>query len=282
VQIGLDDPPVRRDSAVPPVMSRPGLRQHTFHALAFVENFALREMASAYPGADRTAHRLQTVPPGGGRMFVFRFGAIVFHNVSGDEREAALARLRRLQPGLTPVGSREEELLVIEDGVSAPGMEDGKLRVERMTPERAGLIAQTIAQGAALEYYERRVEEMFVRLEALVQRMAKRGSVPLNVRPLHCFIGEALSTRREVLSVLHLLEEPAGVAGDPAIEPVYIELRDAMELSERHQSVLQRLRRVQESLQVLLDAARDSRFVLLELAVAILIVVQIAITLFEG
>lgn len=74
---------------------------HTFHAVAFVENLALRDLARAFPEAKRSAHELWYTTPAGGTVFVYPFGAMVFHDVPPAEREAQVARLRSARPGLT-------------------------------------------------------------------------------------------------------------------------------------------------------------------------------------
>ena len=59
---------------------------HEFAAIAFEENLSLRELAPAFPGA-RLGVRELVVPCDGGEMFLYPFGAIVFHNVSLERRE---------------------------------------------------------------------------------------------------------------------------------------------------------------------------------------------------
>src|SRR5712664_4995451 len=79
---------------------------HEFAAIAFEENLSLRELVPAFPGA-RLGVRELVVPCNGGEMFLYPFGAIVFHNVSPERREIELARLHRARPGLTTKVVRE-------------------------------------------------------------------------------------------------------------------------------------------------------------------------------
>jgi required for meiotic nuclear division protein 1 len=257
----------------------PETKLHRFHALAFAEGFALRKLISAYPGAQRTAYRLQTLPPGGGKMFVYRFGAVVFHNVPDEEQAEALKRLCSLHVGFPPDPVTNAFLTVVEDQASEPTMIAGNLRMDKVDGTRANLIATALAQSAAIAHYESKVDQMFRRLEGLVQRMAGRGTVAIGVRALHKFIGEALGTRSEALAVLHLLEKPPEASADSDLAPVYRQLSDSLDLSDRHQSMLQKVERVQEALELLLETARDARMVLLEFAVVVLIVFQIVVTM---
>lgn len=256
-------------------------RVHSFHAVAFVENLVLKDVAVAFPTAKRSTHELTIMRPTGGQVFVYPFGAIVFHDVSAREREVELARLREAQLKLTSAAVINEEFTVREDATSTPRMADGALTLDRMTPTRAGVIAMTVAQSAAMEYYERIVEEMFGRTDRLVERMEQRGTVAFGTRPLHRFIGSAIGVRNEVLSVLHLFDKPDEAWDDPGIDRIYDELRAEFDLTDRFQSLELKLRSIQEALELVLDVARDRRLVLLELAIVLLFVVDIVIVLME-
>jgi uncharacterized Rmd1/YagE family protein len=259
----------------------PRVSTHSFHAVAFVENLVLKDIAPAYPGARRSTHELRIERSEGGQMFVYPFGAVVFHDVSPAHRLSEIARLRELQPKLTSTNVINEEFTVREDATRAARMDGGVLSTDRMTAERAGVIAMTVAQSAAMEYYEGIVEEMFGRTDRLVERMERYGTVPFGTRPLHRFIGAAIGVRNEVLSVLHLFDKPDETWEDPVIDRIYEELRAEFDLADRYQALELKLRSIQEALELVLDVARDRRLVLLELAIVLLILFEIAVAMFE-
>jgi len=252
------------------------IQVHTFHAVAFVENIVLREIAPLYPTATRSTHELRVPHTQGGQTFIFPFGALVFHDVPPHERDEQIAKLRSAQPKLTSTVIKEE-FTVREDARSAPRVAHDVLTLDRVTPERAGVIALTVGQSAAMEYYERIVEEMFGRTDRLVERLEQRGTVPFQTRPLHRFIGAAIGVRNEVLSVLHLFDKPDETWDDPGIARIYEGLRAEFDLADRYQALELKLRSIQEALELVLDVARDRRLVLLELAIVLLIVLEIGL-----
>jgi uncharacterized Rmd1/YagE family protein len=254
---------------------------HVFHAVAFVENLSLKDLAAAYPEGRRTPHVLAFTTPGGGNVFIYPFGAIVFRDLPPTERDEALARLRRARPGLTSA-TVIEEFTAREDPGAKPDVAGGVLTIDRLTPERASVIALTVAQSAAMEYYERIVEEMFGRTARLVDRMEARGTVPVSTRPLHRFIGAAIGTRAEVLSILHLLDKPDEAWDDAGMDIIYDELRAEFDLIDRHRALETKLRSVQEALELVLDVARDRRLVVLEATIVVLIVFEILLTLLRA
>jgi uncharacterized Rmd1/YagE family protein len=202
----------------------------------------------------------------------------VFRDVANAERDAELARLARARPGLTSA-TVIEEFSVREDPGSKANVAAGRMTIDRLTEERSSVIALTVAQSAAMEYYERIVEEMFARTGRIVDRLEVRGSVPFTTRPLHRFIGTAISTRNEVLSILHLLDKPDEAWDDPGMDRIYDELRAEFDLVDRYQALEQKLRSVQEALELVLDVARDRRLVLLEAAIVLLIVLELVLSL---
>jgi uncharacterized Rmd1/YagE family protein len=251
---------------------------HTFHATAFVENLNLKELAAAYPEARRTPHELWYRTSSGGTVFVYPFGAMALYDVPEAERASHAARLGAAVRNLHEANARED-LVVHEEAVPRPDMRDGELVVDHLEFEGASVVAMTVAQSAAMDYYERIVDQMFLRTDSLVERLETTGRAPLATRPLHRFIGTAIGTRNEVLSVLHLLDKPDAVWDDAAAEGIYHELRAAFDLSDRYLSLEHKLRSVQEALELVLDMSRDYRLVVLEVTVVVLIVAEIVLSL---
>jgi uncharacterized Rmd1/YagE family protein len=254
-------------------------RVHTFHAVAFVENLVLKDVGALYPNAKRSKHELSVGLSDGGQVFVYPFGAMVFCDVPASTREAEVGRLRAAHPKLTSTSLINEEFSVREDATRAPKVDGGVLTLDTMSDERSSVIAMTVAQSAAMEYYEGIVEQMFGRTDRLVERMEARGTVPFGTRPLHRFIGGAIGVRNEVLSVLHLFDKPDETWEDAAINRIYEELRAEFDLADRYQSLELKLRSIQEALELVLDVARDRRLVLLELAIVLLIVFEIVLAM---
>jgi uncharacterized Rmd1/YagE family protein len=250
---------------------------HEFAAIAFEENLSLRELAPAFPGGRLSLRELQ-VPCDGGEIFLYPFGAVVFHNVASDRREVELARLHRARSGLTTKVVRES-FAVREDPAARMDIVDGTLVVDALTPSRAAVVALIVAQSAAMEYYERIVANLFARSTALVDPLERRGTVSLRTRPLHRFIGQAVATRAEVVAVLALLDKPDATWDDPGLDRIYDDLRAEFDLRDRYDTLTQKLQGSQETLELVLDVARDRRMWLLEIAIFLLIAVEVLMEL---
>jgi uncharacterized Rmd1/YagE family protein len=251
---------------------------HSFFAAAFVENFPLKELAVAYPEAKRSPRELWFQPASGGVVFVYPFGAIVFMDMAPEARAAELARLATVRPGLTKSQVLNEEVTVRESPGARPDLEGGVLVVDGLSFERASVVALTVAQSAAMDYYERIVDQMFIATDKLGGELERKGTMPMRTRHLVKYIGATVGTRNEVLSILHLLDMPDAAWNDSGAERICQKLRAEFALVDRYQSLELKLHSVQDTLQVITDVARDRRLLLLEAAIVVLIVLEIVLS----
>src|SRR4029077_16906982 len=81
---------------------------HQFYAVAFEEHFSLKELSALYPDGRLTARELKATCGGEGEVFLYPFGAVVFHDVPADARHAELLRLNKSRPRLTTRVVRED------------------------------------------------------------------------------------------------------------------------------------------------------------------------------
>lgn len=255
------------------------MTSHHFDAIAFVEDFSPRELQLLFPQAQGTSFEVRQ-ELGEGELFAYAFGAVVFRDVPKELREAELARLLGLLPGLKAEVVRED-FLVQEEPEAAIGLRDGLLRVDRLTRSRGGVVALTVAQSAAMEYYEGIVEHATAGLGVWVDRLERSGTITIRIRALHRFIAEAIRTRTEVLGVLHLLDRPDAVWDDPGLALIYNDLRAEFDLGERYAALQAKLEALKDSLVLILDVARDRRLVILEVTIVLLILFEIVLGLLQ-
>ncbi|HET9298758.1 MAG TPA: RMD1 family protein [Candidatus Polarisedimenticolaceae bacterium] len=253
-------------------------RSHSFVAVAYVDDLPLSWIASLVKEPKSTPHELRAALPEGGEVFAFPFGALVFRDVEAKVRDAFLASLHARHPRFVPNVVREEFSAFERPGARV-GLAEGRLVVDRMSPSRAAVVALIVAQSAAMETYERIVEDLFGRTRTLVERLERRGIMPLRTRLLHRFIGEAVGRRSEVLSTLHLLDKPDATWDDPAMDRIYDDLRGEFDLGDRFEALEAKLRAVQDALELLLGVARDRRLVWLEAAIVGLICLELVLGL---
>ena len=215
----------------------------------------------------------------GGLMYIFNFGATCFWNVGPEIRAKEIKRLMGPH-SVRPAAMIVEEFTVVE-GESPPHVEFSKLVLDRLTTERAEVIAATLSQSATMEMYEERLEEAWTTIDSFVATLASKGRLRPFSDSIHKKIGAALIMRNDVVRVLHLLDRPDLIWEDKVMDELYGDLRAMFDLAERFQALEYKLKLIQETLEVLLDVVRDRRLYWLEASIVILIVIDIVITLTE-
>jgi uncharacterized Rmd1/YagE family protein len=212
-----------------------------------------------------------------GLVTLFRYGVAVMMCTSPQE-EAEI--LRSLQPRLVrPVPVVEDETLLIE---VAPDKEDqilpgGPMVLRNATPDRLIIIADALSKSVVLARDEREVTSVFELVEPLARELAERGRVTATRRAILQHIGNALLVRQRVSGRVAVAEKPDVVWDRQDLERLYARLQDEYELKERAEMLSRKLEVIAETAQVLTDIIDTRRSLRLEIAIVVLIAIEIAV-----
>lgn len=257
-------------------------KRHTFVAYAFRGSFNIPEIASQFASSraktDPHDTLFRSIRDNSG-IFIYRFGVVAFWNYPVEERNQELSEFVSRQKVELAQRPLQEEFLVIEDPSREPAIEFNFMTLNQMTPERAEVIALTIAQSAAMEHYEGLMDLIWTKVNLLMDNMRVTGYVPIRPRSFHRMIGETVMMRNEIVGVLHLLDKPDLIWTDPVMDGIYGDLRSTFDLQERFQALEYKLETTQGTLELTLDAARDRRSFITELSILILIFFEIILSL---
>ncbi|MEW6278701.1 MAG: RMD1 family protein [Candidatus Eremiobacterota bacterium] len=210
---------------------------------------------------------------GAGRVYLFAFGAAVFVDV---ERAQIDVFLKEIEPHLKGRSEQANDDFLVEI------LPEGRERVafDRVycsdaSAQKLKLAALVLAQSTTLESFEKRVDRLLDQAATMTDSMASGGRVQLNSKEMIRFIGVGLSTRREIVSRLSLLDSPDVVWEDPALDVLFNELRANFELQTRFRTLETKLRLVHESVEVLVELSNTRRFTILEVIIIALIAAEI-------
>jgi uncharacterized Rmd1/YagE family protein len=257
---------------------------YKFVAVAFKPDFAMAQLPKEYTNSRIVTDSKDTKAKnavGGGLIFAFSFGVLVFIDVNPNERAAeidALARHLKIDLSERIV---TEEFSVKEDPSEKSRAEFSCVFINDVTPERLAVLALIVAQSAAMEYYEGVVSEYKARVLEVGHRVGSTGSVRMSPRNLNKLVGRALSMRHEVLGVLHMLDRPDIIWDDDIMDKLYEDIRAAFDLPDRFQALEYKLQAIQDSLVLLVETVRDSRLYGADVLIILLIGVEIIFTLLE-
>lgn len=256
-------------------------KQHRLVSVAFRDNFNTANLPSDWGKHFVTESKDSKTKAvlGGGMVFAYSFGALTFVDADPAERTAEIESLKRhlnldLQARVTT-----EEFYIEENPTEKPRVEYHRLVIDQLTPERIAVVAQVIAQSAALEYYEQLMDTVKAKVSEMTDRLADHGGIGVSPGALYKQIGYAMSIRNEVIGMMHLLDKPDLIWEDKVMDGLYNELRAAFDLGDRFKALEYKLTMVHESLEVFATTVKDTRMHRLEWTVIILIAVEVVFTL---
>jgi uncharacterized Rmd1/YagE family protein len=210
------------------------------------------------------------------QIFAFDFGALVFINVPEEVRAEIVAAFgkrfpREPHPPLREsflVESRPGARIEIEmafDRVVVPELGDSSLEV----------IATVLAQSVAIDYYDEDAQAILDRLATMCAGVARGGRAPGRQRDLVRFAGAAMAFQTEIIGAILLLDKPDLTWEDERADRLHDKLRYHFEIPERYKALESKLLTIRETLQALLTMGSERRMFIVEVAVLILIVIEV-------
>ncbi len=255
------------------------------HAYGFASQFRLRELVNCFVGARLRQSKTQIVAEYAPDRFALAFdlGAIVFVNVSAEERTRVLGEVRRRFTD-EPHAPLEEEFL-IEILPNTPP--EGRVAFDRVilaeiSPPAIELISLLLAQSVAIDYYEEDLQEILVTLDKHIDFVADKGCIPGSRSDLTRFVARTLATKNQIIAALAVLDKPAVTWEKETLDRLYRALREMLEIDERFRSLEYKLRTIQESLELFLDMQQTRHGHVLETIIVVLIVAEILMALLAG
>jgi required for meiotic nuclear division protein 1 len=248
-------------------------------AYGFAQTFRPRDLAPCFAGARvRTTKRDIVVEyDPSGYAVAYDFGAVVFINVSAEERARVIGAILTRVATDEPHPPLEEEFSVeVKEGAAAHGeVRFDRVVVPDLDGARLDIIAILLAQSVAIDYYEEDLQDIMRDLERRTSAMAKSGRVEGSVKQLVRFVANALEAKNQVIAALAVLDKPAITWDSEPLDRLHRELRQMLEIDDRFRALEHKLRAVQDSLELLLDLHNNRRAHQLEMVIILLIVFEI-------
>jgi uncharacterized Rmd1/YagE family protein len=246
-------------------------------AVLIAQRIALRAWR---PAEALATNPLTVAAEGGGTAVLFRYGAVVFFDVSPASAAAFVAEI---QPQLgNPYPSPEtEEVEVRVDASMKEGMKGDVVYLEALSVERLQVIADVLSKSVLLAFYESSIAAGLERMERLSAELARAGSIAANTRDLLRDVGATLHTEHLMVGRAAVSDKPELLWDHPSLEGLYLRLEDEFELQERNAALEQKLGLVSRTAQTLLDTLNTRHSLRVEWYIVILIVVEIGLTLYE-
>ncbi|WP_421849140.1 RMD1 family protein [Novosphingobium sp.] len=222
---------------------------------------------------------LRDLAAAAGLTFAFRYGvAVTFCTVEDRIPALDMALLAHVQE---PASTREIETasVLITDGGKERVDDDGVIQLADDTIPRLLLVATVLAHSVMLSRDEMLVSEVFDSSVPLVADLQVNGKARLSIRAVMRMVGGVLAARHRVMGTAQAGERPDLLWDHPDLDRLYTRLEAEYELGERAEVLERKFGALGDFTDVLLDIAQDKRAVRLEVAIIVLIAVELLLSI---
>jgi uncharacterized Rmd1/YagE family protein len=215
-----------------------------------------------------------------GNAVLFRYGAVVMFNLAPAEQASFLNDIKHLVRD--PFDAPEtEEIDINVDAGKDERVENNVISIKDTRPERLQIVADILAKSVVLDHYEKRVGDVFDRIEPLADSLQQKGRTQYKDAELLRHIGGTLLIQHTTVGRVAIDEKPEILWEQPELERLFVRLEDEYELRERHVALERKLDLISRTAETLLDLMQHKRSLRVEWYIVILIVVEILLTLYE-
>jgi required for meiotic nuclear division protein 1 len=215
-----------------------------------------------------------------GYAVLFRFGVIVLFNITAPDEKAFLQRMQPFvrEPFANPV---VESLEILITANAEERIVEGKLVLPSAEIPWLQVVADILAKSVYLDNYEQRAAGAFDRIEPLAERMHATGHLPRQAHELIRHIGEIMQIQHHMVARAQVGEKPDVLWDHPELERLWQRLENEYEIGERQLALERKLDLINSTAETLLGLLQDRRTLRVEWYIVILIVIEIALTLYE-
>ena len=215
-----------------------------------------------------------------GLAVIFRYGVVVLIGLLPSEEKVLIDTLKsRVTGELSPYEEEIAHAQLCKDESAEAIQPGGPICLAKFSDERLLLIADALAKSTSLARDERRVAAVFDVIEPFARRLAEQGRTPPRRKGILKLIGNALLVQQRVAGRVAVAEKPDVLWEKP--DRLYARLEDEYELKERLDTLERKLTAVSETANALTDIIDTQRSLRLEIAVVVLIVIEVAIGCFQ-
>ena len=211
------------------------------------------------------------------KLFVFRFGTVVFFNIPQSEHAAILSAIGlvpHVPQGLNADEIARDDFFVVLKG-GAPQVGFNTVSVSELSLPVLQLIAQVLAQSNALELTEWEVEDFLAQSEDMSRRMKKRSVLNWKREQLLRFLSEGLITRHRIVNQLALFHDPDKIWDAEELHALHDGLVKTFDLDKRLAKIEKMLALASDVSELLLDLNQARRSEIYELIIILLISLEI-------
>ena len=217
-----------------------------------------------------------------GLAVIFRYGVVVLIGLLPSEEKVLVDNLKsRVTGEFSPYEEEIAQAQLCSEEAAETIQPGGPICLSKFSDDRLLLVADALAKSTSLARDERRVAAVFDVIEPFARELAEHGRTPQRRKGILQLIGNALLVQQRVAGRVAVAEKPDVLWEKPELDRLYSRLEDEYELKERLDTLERKLAAVSETANALTDIIDTQRSLRLEIAVVVLILIEVAMGTFQ-
>ncbi|WP_245576739.1 RMD1 family protein [Eisenibacter elegans] len=166
--------------------------------------------------------------------------------------------------------------------VSKAVFQDNYVRLSpQADPLYVRIVMLNIGQSVGLDYYEKLTDEILQSTQGYTKDLERLGRIPLPKKKLLKFIGRTLNVKNSIADNLYILDDPAIVWEDPALDFFNKHLKEAFDTYPRFKDLDYRLKIVEDNLRLFTEILQHRESSRLEWIIIVLILIEVLNLIFK-
>jgi uncharacterized Rmd1/YagE family protein len=256
-------------------------QSHKFNALYLASELPISKIKGALPFKEISFTRETALYKfDNALVYVYSFGSVVFVDTSAEDEKSFV---RELGAKVALKSKQNDEIyeIAVDPAVKGVVVTGSAVYAKKSDPKIIGVVARILAQSVALEAYEDEFKDIESEFRQMNKLLGEHGRLKISARQLMRMIARNNVVLEEIVSGIGVLDKPDAAWDSPLLDMLHVKLADEFELQERFQNINSKMAFVQENYRVFLESLRSIYDANLEWVIIILIVIEIALFIYE-
>ncbi|WP_053976157.1 RMD1 family protein [Mangrovimonas xylaniphaga] len=206
-------------------------------------------------------------------FYIFQYGMVSFFNMSSQEIEDALEKIKPFCRDFMDDRISEEVEVVIQSGILKVEFE--QVILPEINSEMVRLVMLNASQSVALNRYSEITEELLIETNRHTQYLETNGKLDISGNKLKRFIGKVLNIKNRISENLYIFDAPIITWENEQLNKLNYDLKQSFDLKDRYNLIHDRIEIIKENLELFKDIMDHNESSRLEWIIIILIVIEV-------
>ena len=206
-------------------------------------------------------------------IYIFHYGMVSFFNMSIDEINEALEKIKPFCQNYFSERISEEVNILIQPKTLQVNFEN--IVLPEFNTEMIRVVMLNASQSVALNRYSEITEELLIATNEHTKYLENKGKLDISGNKLKRFIGKVLNIKNKISENLYIFDSPEITCENEQLNKLNQDLKQSFDLKDRYRLIHDRIEIIKENLELFIDIMDHKESSRLEWIIIILILVEV-------